>query len=107
MRLQSWFVRLQHFGHAFVLMKWLMIPVGLSALLAGSVTFWLPIPVGLPLLLFGLYLLLKHSVLARRAMAGALRRSRRTRALYRKVQNLKKAAAQKTRALQRQSINTS
>jgi hypothetical protein len=87
-------------------MKWLMIPIGLSALLAGSVTFWLPIPIGLPLLLFGLYLLLKHSTVARRTMAGALRKSPRAKAVYRKVQALKKAASEKARLLQKRRANT-
>lgn len=87
-------------------MKWLMIPVGLLALLAGALTFWLPIPIGVPLLLFGLYLLLRHSTVARRAMAGMLKRSAKARAVYRKLQGLKRLAVEKTRAAQRRRINT-
>jgi hypothetical protein len=86
-------------------MKWLMIPVGLTALLAGSVTFWLPIPIGLPLLLFGLYLLLKHSHVARRTMAITLRKSPKARAVYRRIQALKRAAARKRRQLQSNRAN--
>ena len=69
-----------------------MIPIALTAILAGMVTFWLPIPIGVPLLLFGLYGLLKHSTWARQLMAATLRKSHRAKAIYRQIMKLKRIA---------------
>ena len=47
------------------LRKWILIPVGGCASIAGLLTFWLPLPIGLPLLLIGTFLLTRNSPRAR------------------------------------------
>ena len=86
-------------------MKWLIIPLSLAVLILGVLTFWLPIPVGLPLMLLGSYLLLKHSTVARRAMACTLRRSARAKAIYRKIQALKGIVLHKVRGMRNRPAN--
>lgn len=48
---------------------------GAAVVILGLVTFWLPLPVGLPLLLLGGLILVRYSLSARQAVAGATRRS--------------------------------
>lgn len=66
----------QNTGPALVqaIIKWLMIPLGTTFVVLGGVTFLLPLPIGLPLLLFGSLILIRYSVVARSAVAGASRR---------------------------------
>lgn len=67
-----------------IALKWLMILSGLIMLLLGVITFWLPIPIGLPLVVLGLFLLIRHSLTARRILGRLMRRYPRLRKLLAK-----------------------
>ena len=69
------------------LIRWTALALGAAAVLLGLVTFWLPLPVGVPLVFFGGLLLTRHSMVARRAVAGASRRYPRVRGILRRLRN--------------------
>ena len=69
--------------------RWLMVLAGIVIVLAGLLTFVLPIPIGLPLLALGLFILARHSQIARYAIIKAARRYPGLRPLLRRLQLLR------------------
>lgn len=70
------------------LIRWLMVLAGIVIVIAGLLTFVLPIPIGLPLLALGLFILVRHSQVARYAMIKAARRHQGLRRLLRRLRLL-------------------
>ena len=71
--------------------RWLMVLTGIVIVIAGLLTFVLPIPIGLPLLALGLFILVRHSQVARYMMIKAARRYPGLRRLLRRLQLLRAA----------------
>lgn len=69
--------------------RWLMVLIGSMIVIAGLLTLLLPIPVGLPLLALGLFILVRHSQIARYAVIKAARRHPGLRRLLRRLQLLR------------------
>jgi uncharacterized membrane protein YbaN (DUF454 family) len=70
--------------------RWLMTLLGVALTALGLVTFWLPLPVGVPLLLLGALVLIRYSMLARRALARANRHYPAFRRFYRQTRSLRR-----------------
>ena len=68
--------------------RWLMVSVGMLIALTGLLVFILPIPIGLPLLALGLFILVRHSQVARYVMLKAARRHPGLRRLLRRLRLL-------------------
>ncbi|MCG6967550.1 MAG: hypothetical protein LJE59_13675 [Chromatiaceae bacterium] len=66
-------------------LRWLTVFTGCVIAVAGLLVFILPIPVGLPLIALGLFILVRHSQVARYTMLKAARRHCGLRRLLRRL----------------------
>jgi len=68
--------------------RWLMVVAGIAFAIGGLLTLVLPVPVGLPLLAFSLFILTRHSRVARYVVTKAARHNPWLRRLLRRLRLL-------------------